>query len=130
MAEVGIGDTIGVADPWLVERRIEEVRMYAPDVYLRVHFHDTRNTGLANVAAAVKAGVDVVDASCGGIGGCPFAPAATGNVATEDVVYMLERAGFDTGLDLSKLIETANWLEGVLGHPIASSLTRAGGFPG
>lgn len=130
VAEVGIGDTIGVADPWLVERRIEEVRMYAPDVYLRVHFHDTRNTGLANVAAAVKAGVDVVDASCGGIGGCPFAPAATGNVATEDVVYMLERAGFDTGLDLSKLIETANWLEGVLGHPIASSLTRAGGFPG
>ncbi|MAK59922.1 MAG: hydroxymethylglutaryl-CoA lyase [Ponticaulis sp.] len=129
VAEVGIGDTIGVADPWLVERRIEEVRMYAPDVYLRVHFHDTRNTGLANVAAAVKAGVDVVDASCGGIGGCPFAPAATGNVATEDVVYMLERAGFETGLDLSKLIETANWLEGVLGHPIASSLTRAGQFP-
>ena len=129
VAEIGLGDTIGVADPWLVERRIDEVRMYAPDVYLRLHFHDTRNTGLANVAAAVKAGVDVIDASCGGIGGCPFAPAATGNVATEDVVYMLERAGFETGLDLSKLIETANWLEGVLGHPVSSSLTRAGGFP-
>lgn len=129
VAEVGIGDTIGVADPWLVERRVEEVRMYAPDVYLRVHFHDTRNTGLANVAAAVRAGVDVVDASCGGIGGCPFAPAATGNVATEDVVYMLERAGFDTGLDLSKLIETSRWLETALGHSVSSSLLRAGGFP-
>lgn len=129
VAELGIGDTIGVADPWLVERRIEECRMYAPDLYLRVHFHDTRNTGLANVAAAVRAGVDVVDASCGGIGGCPFAPAATGNVATEDVVYMLERAGFETGLDLSKLIETANWLETVLGHKVSSSLVRAGGFP-
>ena len=129
VGEVGLGDTIGVADPWLVERRLEEVQMYAPDVFLRVHFHDTRNTGLANVAAAVKAGVDVVDASCGGIGGCPFAPQATGNVATEDVVYMLERAGFDTGIDLDEMIRTANWLEGVLGHPIASSLTRAGKFP-
>lgn len=129
VGEVGLGDTIGVADPWLVERRLEEVQMYAPDVFLRVHFHDTRNTGLANVAAAVKAGVDVVDASCGGIGGCPFAPQASGNVATEDVVYMLERAGFDTGIDLDEMIRTANWLEGVLGHPIASSLTRAGKFP-
>ena len=129
VGEVGLGDTIGVADPWLVERRLEEVQMYAPDVFLRVHFHDTRNTGLANVAAAVKAGVDVVDASCGGIGGCPFAPQATGNVATEDVVYMLERAGFDTGIDLDEMIRTANWLEGVLGHPIASSLTKAGKFP-
>lgn len=129
VAELGLGDTIGVADPWLVERRIEEVRTYAPDVYLRLHFHDTRNTGLANVAAAVRAGVDVIDASCGGIGGCPFAAAATGNVATEDVVYMLERAGFETGIDLSKMIETATWLEGVLGHPISSSLVRAGRFP-
>lgn len=129
VGEVGLGDTIGVADPWLVERRLDEVQTYAPDVFLRVHFHDTRNTGLANVAAAVRAGVDVVDASCGGIGGCPFAPQATGNVATEDVVYMLERAGFDTGIDLDEMIRTANWLEGVLGHPIASSLTRAGKFP-
>ena len=67
--------------------------------------------------------------SCGGIGGCPFAPAATGNVATEDVVYMLERAGFETGLDLGKLIATAKWLETVLGHPVSSSLSKAGGFP-
>lgn len=127
-AEVGLGDTIGVADPWLVERRIDEVRTYAPDVYLRMHFHDTRNTGLANVAAAVRAGIDVIDASCGGIGGCPFAPAATGNVATEDVIYMLERAGFETGIDLGRMIETAKWLQGALGHPVSSALSRAGQF--
>ena len=129
VAEVGLGDTIGVATPWDVRNVVERVRMEAPDVYLRLHFHDTRGAGLANVAAAVDAGVDVIDASCGGIGGCPFAPAATGNVATEDVVYMLERAGFETGLDLGKLIETAKWLEGALGHPVSSSLSKAGGFP-
>jgi hydroxymethylglutaryl-CoA lyase len=129
VSEVGLGDTIGVATPWDVRRVIERVRTEAPDVYLRLHFHDTRGAGLANVAAAVEAGVDVIDASCGGIGGCPFAPAATGNVATEDVVYMLERAGLETGLDLSKLIETAKWLETALGHPVSSSLSRAGGFP-
>lgn len=130
VAEIGLGDTIGVATPWDVRTVIERVRMEAPDVYLRLHFHDTRGAGLANVAAAVEAGVDVIDASCGGIGGCPFAPAATGNVATEDVVYMLERAGFETGLDLGKLIETANWLETALGHKVSSSLSKAGGFPG
>lgn len=129
VAEVGLGDTIGVATPWQVRDLIDRVRMEAPDVYLRLHFHDTRGAALANVFAAVEAGVDVIDASCGGIGGCPFAPAATGNVATEDVVYMLERAGFETGLDLGKLIETAKWLEGALGHSVSSSLSKAGGFP-
>ncbi len=129
VSEVAIADTIGVADPWTVERVIDEVRMYAPDVYLRAHFHNTRNTGLANVAAAVRAGVDVIDASCGGIGGCPFAPNATGNVATEDVVYMLERAGFETGLDLSRLLETAQWLSDALGHSVPSALLAAGEFP-
>ena len=129
VAEVGLGDTIGVATPWDVRTVVERVRMEAPDVYLRLHFHDTRGAGLANVAAAVEAGVDVIDASCGGTGGCPFAPAATGKVATEDVVYMLGRAGFGTGLDLAKLIETAKWLETALGHPVSSSLSRAGGFP-
>ncbi|MEL7231901.1 MAG: hydroxymethylglutaryl-CoA lyase [Pseudomonadota bacterium] len=129
VAEVGLGDTIGVATPWDVRRVLDEVRMQAPDVYLRLHFHDTRGAGLANVAAAVEAGVDVIDASCGGIGGCPFAPAATGNVATEDVVYMLERAGFETGLDLAKLIDNAKWLETALGHPVSSSLSKAGRFP-
>ena len=129
VAELALGDTIGVADPWAVRRAIDRVRIEAPDVYLRMHFHDTRGQALANVAAAVDAGVDVIDASCGGIGGCPFAPAATGNVATEDVVYMLERGGFDTGLDLGKLIETSKWLETVLGHEVSSALSKAGGFP-
>lgn len=130
VGELALGDTIGVATPWQVKALTERVLMEAPDVFLRMHFHDTRGAALANVAAAVDIGVDVIDASCGGIGGCPFAPAATGNVATEDVVYMLERAGFETGLDLPKLIETAKWLETVLGHEVSSSLSKAGGFPG
>ena len=113
--EIALADTIGVADPWTVRRRIEAVRAIAPDARLRLHFHDTRRTGLANAFAGVEAGVDVLDASCGGIGGCPFAPNATGNIATEDLVYMLSRAGFETGLDLDKLIETAHWIGGKLG---------------
>jgi len=127
--EIALADTIGVGDPWTVRRRIEAVRAVAPDTRLRVHFHDTRNTGLANAYAAVEAGVDVLDASCGGIGGCPFAPNATGNIATEDLVYMLERAGFDTGLDIDQLIATAHWIGGKLGKPAPSSLSRAGTFP-
>ncbi len=130
VTEVGLGDTIGVATPWQVRALIERVRTEAPDVFLRLHFHDTRGAALANVYAAVEAGVDVIDASCGGIGGCPFAPAATGNVATEDVIYMLERAGFETGIDQGKMIETAKWLETALGHKVSSSLSKAGGFPG
>ena len=106
------------------------MRAAAPDAQLRLHFHNTRNTALANVFAAVEAGVDVIDASCGGIGGCPFAPKATGNVATEDVVYMLHRAGFETGINLEKMIETARWLEAEgLKHPVASMVAKAGGFP-
>src|SRR5690606_31862497 len=127
--EIALADTIGVADPWMVRRRIEAARAAAPDARLRMHFHDTRNTGLANAFAAVEAGVDVLDASCGGLGGCPFAPDATGNIGTEDLVYMLERAGFDTGYDLAALIETAQWMAGVLGKPPAAFVSRAGGFP-
>lgn len=127
--ELALGDTIGVATPWEVHARFDAVRETAPDLCLRAHFHDTRGAGLANVYAAVQSGVDIIDASCGGIGGCPFAPAATGNVATEDVVYMLHRAGFETGIDLDAMIETAKWLETVLGHPISSSLSKAGPFP-
>ena len=129
-AEIALADTIGAADPWTVRRRIEACRPAAGGAALRAHFHDTRNTGLANAFAAVEAGVDVLDASCGGIGGCPFAPRATGNIATEDLVYMLERAGFVTGLDLQGLISTAEWLEGPLGKPVTSGLRRAGPFPG
>lgn len=130
VVELALGDTIGAATPWDVRERFGVVREAAPDVALRAHFHDTRGAGLANVAAAVEMGIDIIDASCGGIGGCPFAPAATGNVATEDVVYMLHRAGFDTGIDLGAMIETAKWLESALGHGVSSSLSRAGVFPG
>ena len=127
--EIGLADTIGVADPWAVRRRVDAVRAAAPDAVLRLHFHDTRNTGLANAYAGVEAGVDVLDASCGGIGGCPFAPNATGNIATEDLVYMLERAGFETGYDLDALIATTHWVEEKLGKRAPSALARAGGFP-
>jgi hydroxymethylglutaryl-CoA lyase len=130
LPEVALADTIGVADPWLVRRRIALARQAAPDAKLRMHFHDTRNTGLANAFASVEAGVDILDASCGGLGGCPFAPAATGNIGTEDLVYMLERAGFATGYDLDRLIETGRWVSDLLGKPPASSLARAGKFPG
>ncbi len=127
--EIALGDTIGVADPWTVRRRIEAVRAAAPGARIRMHFHNTRNTGLANVFASIEAGVDVIDASCGGIGGCPFAPAATGNIATEDLVYMLNRAGVETGLDLDRLIETGRWIGQQLGKAAPSALTRAGVFP-
>ena len=127
--EIALADTIGVADPWTVRRRIQAVRAAAPGVRWRMHFHDTRGTGLANAFASVEAGVRVLDASCGGLGGCPFAPAATGNIATEDLAYMLHRAGFDTGLDVEALVEAGRWIGEKIGkHPV-SALSRAGGFP-
>ncbi len=129
IGEIALGDTIGVADPWTVRRRIEAVRKVAPEARIRMHFHNTRNTGLANVYASLEAGVDVIDASTGGIGGCPFAPAATGNIATEDLVYMLQRGGIQTGVDLDGLIETARWVGEKLGKEVPSALTRAGVFP-
>jgi len=127
--EIALADTIGVADPWSVRRRIEAARAAAPDARLRMHFHDTRGTGLANAFASVEAGVSVLDASCGGLGGCPFAPAATGNIATEDLVYMLERAGYETGYDLAAVVETGRWIGERIGKPPISALSRAGGFP-
>ncbi len=127
--EIALADTIGVADPWAVTRKVEAARRAAPEAVLRLHFHDTRNTGLANAYAGVEAGIDVLDASVGGIGGCPFAPGATGNIATEDLVYMLERAGFDTGYNLDALIDTARWIGGLIGRPAPSALSRAGGWP-
>ena len=129
VAEIALADTIGVADPWLVRKRVEAAKQAAPGIPLRMHFHDTRNTGLANAYASVEAGVDVLDASCGGLGGCPFAPDATGNIGTEDLVYMLERAGFETGYDLDGLIGTAKWMADILGKPPAASVSRAGKFP-
>lgn len=129
VAEIALADTIGVADPWVVRRRVEAVQAVIGAIPLRMHFHDTRNTGIANAYASVEAGVTILDASVGGLGGCPFAPAATGNIGTEDLVYMLERAGFETGYDLGKLIETARWVGEKIGKTPASSLTRAGPFP-
>ena len=129
VAEIALADTIGVADPWTVRRRVDAVRKATGHIPLRLHFHDTRNTGLANAYAGVEAGIDILDASCGGLGGCPFAPAATGNIVTEDLVYMLERAGFETGYDIDALIGTAQWMSGVLDKPIAASVSRAGTFP-
>jgi hydroxymethylglutaryl-CoA lyase len=127
--EIALADTIGAGDPWAVTRKVEAARKAAPDATLRLHFHDTRNTGLANAYAGVEAGIYVLDASVGGIGGCPFAPGATGNIATEDLVYMLERAGFSTGYDLDALITTARWIGEKIGRPAPSALSRAGGWP-
>ncbi|EGF96616.1 Hydroxymethylglutaryl-CoA lyase yngG [Brevundimonas diminuta] len=124
--EIALADTIGVGDPWSVTKKVEAARKAAPDATLRLHFHDTRNTGLANAYAGVEAGVDVLDASVGGIGGCPFAPGATGNLATEDLVHALHRGGFETGYDLEALIDTARWISGHLGHDVPSAVCRAG----
>ena len=104
-------------------------RSLAFGVAIGGHFHDTRGTGIANCLAALEAGATLLDASAGGVGGCPFAPGATGNVATDDLVYVLEESGVDTGIDLDALIATSRWLSERLGHPVPGSVTRAGGFP-
>jgi len=126
--EIALGDTIGVAVPVGVGERIRAVRSVTK-VPLRVHFHDTRNTAVANVFAALAEGVTEVDASVGGAGGCPFAPNATGNVATEDVLYMLERSGIATGVDLGGVAATGHWLGSQLERSLPSAIGRAGGFP-
>ncbi len=127
--EVSLADTIGVANPAHVARLVTGVREAIAPIPVRVHFHNTRGTGLANVWAAVEAGASVVDASIGGLGGCPFAPGAAGNVASEDVVYMLERAGISTGMDLEKLIATSGWLSGVMNKKLPGLVSRAPAFP-
>lgn len=128
-SEIALADTIGVAVPTQVRELVSEAAKRAPGMPLRCHFHNTRNTGIANAYAAVEAGVGALDASIGGIGGCPFAPAATGNIPTEDLVYMLNRMGVETGVDVDLLIETASWLEKKLGRPVPAMLGRAGNFP-
>jgi len=127
--EISLADTIGVAGPSQVADMVGEVRRLVPGARLRCHFHNTRNTGLANAYAAILAGADALDASIGGIGGCPFAPSATGNIPSEDLIYMLNRMGVVTGVDVDKLIETATWLEQRLGRPVPAMLGRAGNFP-
>jgi hydroxymethylglutaryl-CoA lyase len=126
--EIALGDTIGVAVPTDVEERFVAVAEVAGGASLRAHFHDTRNTGVANAHTALGVGVSVIDASVGGAGGCPFAPDATGNVATEDVVYAFERMGVATGVDLDVTIATGRWLGEVLGRRLPAALGRAGPF--
>jgi hydroxymethylglutaryl-CoA lyase len=127
--EVAIADTIGVAVPHDVGARVAAVRNLVGDLRLRAHFHNTRNTGYANALAAADAGVTVLDASLGGIGGCPFAPRATGNIATEDLVYALHRSGYETGVDLDAAIAASEWLAGQLDRQLPAYLPRAGVFP-
>jgi len=127
--EIALGDTIGVAVPAAVTERLAAVRAAAGEVPLRVHFHDTRNTAVANVYAALCAGVAVVDASVGGAGGCPFAPNATGNVATEDVLYLMHRSGITTGIDMEDVAAIGRWLGGQVGHQLPAAIGKAGGFP-
>ncbi len=127
--EMALADTIGVADPAHVHRLVTRVIEIIAPIPVRVHFHNTRGTGLANVWAAVQAGARVVDASLGGLGGCPFAPGAAGNVATEDVVYMLERAGIATGFNLTALVDANRWLAGVMGKELPAMVAKARAFP-
>jgi isopropylmalate/homocitrate/citramalate synthase len=123
-AEVVLADTIGVATPRQVRELVERTR--APGV----HLHNTRNTGYANAVAALQSGATLFDASCGGLGGCPYAPRATGNVATEDLVYLFAGDGVDTGIDVDALIATSVWLEGVLGRRLEGQVYRAGAWAG
>jgi isopropylmalate/homocitrate/citramalate synthase len=122
-ADVVLADTIGVATPSAVRALVERTSAAG------FHGHNTRNTGYANCLAALEAGARVLDASVGGLGGCPFAPRATGNVATEDLVYLLEGEDVETGVDLDALVATSEWLEGVLGRPLEGNVYRAGRWP-
>jgi hydroxymethylglutaryl-CoA lyase len=128
-SEIAIADTVGVGVPSQVTDLCGRLRDALPGMPLRGHFHNTRNTGIANAYAAVMAGVESLDASVGGIGGCPFAPAATGNIPTEDLLYMLQRMGVETGVSISALIETGSWLQEQIGRPVPGMLMKAGVFP-
>ncbi len=129
-AELGIADSIGVAVPTQIHELVSALReAIGNSVPLRFHLHNTRNTGLANAQAAVDAGATSIDASIGGIGGCPFAPAATGNVPTDDLLYMLSRSGVETGVSLDKVIAISEWLEAELGRGVPALLPKAGAFP-
>ena len=125
--ELVLADTIGVAAPTQVRRLVERVAVLGRPV--GVHLHNTRNTGFANAYAALEAGVTLFDASVGGLGGCPYAPRATGNIATEDLVYLLEAEALETGVDLEALVATAEWLEGLLGRRLEGYVYRAGPWP-
>lgn len=124
--EMSIADTIGAANPRQVRELFADLRRALPDVTFDAHFHDTRGMGLANALAALEAGVTLFEGSVAGIGGCPFAPGATGNVCSEDLLHMLEEMGVRTGVDLDRLIETARYVEKVLGHDLPGRIKKAG----
>jgi hydroxymethylglutaryl-CoA lyase len=127
---LSLADTIGVGTPRDVAARFGALLgIVGSDVQVGTHFHNTRNTGIANAYAALELGVRSFDASLGGIGGCPFAPNATGNICTEDLVFMLHRMGISTGLDLEALAGTANWMRGYLGDSVVGLYSKAGPFP-
>ena len=126
---LGLADSVGVAVPSQIKRTFSLIKELAPSIPLRTHLHNTRNTGLANAAAAVEAGVSIIDASTGGIGGCPFAPRATGNIPTDDLLYMLDRSGIETGVDLKQVVKTTDWLEEQLGRAVPAMVPKAGIFP-
>lgn len=127
--EIALADTIGVGVPAQVSEMVGRVREAVGGLPVRVHFHNTRGSGLANVWAAVGEGAATIDASLGGLGGCPFAPGAAGNVATEDVVYMLERGGVATGFDLPETVEAAAWLGRAMDRTLPAMVSRAPAFP-
>jgi hydroxymethylglutaryl-CoA lyase len=127
--EIALADTIGVGNPTQVTRLVTRTIEAIAPIPVRMHFHNTRGTGLANVWAAIEAGATRVDAAIGGLGGCPFAPGAAGNVCSEDVIYMLERAGIATGMDLAKLIETSAWLSEIMGRKLPGMVAHAPPFP-
>ncbi|UOM32975.1 hydroxymethylglutaryl-CoA lyase [Acuticoccus sp. I52.16.1] len=127
--EIGLADTIGVGVPSQVTDLFGRLAEAAPSLPRRAHFHNTRNTGFANVYAALQAGVSIFDASAGGLGGCPFAPRATGNIATEDLVYMLDGLGISSGVDLALVSALDPWLAETVGHPVPGALGKAGPFP-
>lgn len=123
--EISLGDTIGVAAPLEVKKRLKELLTAVPASKLAGHFHDTRGTGLANAHVCLEAGIFTLDASFGGLGGCPYAPGAAGNLATEDLVYMLERQGVNTGIDLDQLCEASLYAEQHLGKPLPSKVLKS-----
>jgi hydroxymethylglutaryl-CoA lyase len=124
--ELNLGDTTGMATPRTVRRLLRALRAAVPEMTVTLHFHNTRGVGLANVMVGLEEGVTSYDASIGGLGGCPFAAGATGNICTEDLVYLLEESGYETGVDLVRLIGVADWLQGVLGRTLPGQVMKAG----
>jgi hydroxymethylglutaryl-CoA lyase len=126
---LGLADSVGVAVPNQVKHVFSLIKELNPDIPLRTHLHNTRNTGLANAAAAIDSGVSIIDASTGGIGGCPFAPKATGNIPTDDLLYMLDRSNIETGVNLNDVVQTTQWLEEILDRNVPAMVPKAGIFP-